>query len=433
MDGTDQREIERTSLFREEAMEAGRTRWLGTVVMTPPISHTLLTALAVVLAFGVAGLLAFGEFSRKARLGGWLSPERGLIHVVPPQAGVLTQLTVSEGQQVASGDPIGTVSAELRSEAVGATQVEIVRQLRARRESLEAERAELAAIAAAQQAALDKRLAAIDAEAAALEGEFTLQRARTDLAQRALVRQRELNARALTVEINVQAAEESALDQALALQALERTRATLLRERLEVEAARQEGPNRTELERAALGREIATVEQELALAEAQRQIVLTAPAAGVITAVQASSGANVGPEAPILIIVPADAHLEARLYGPSRAIGFVRPGQRVLLRYEAFPFQKFGQYTGVVGSVSRSTVGPGELGAAAAAIPDLEAPNEPVYRVTVTLDSQTVTAYGETVPLQAGMRLEADILIETRRVYEWLLDPLRALAGRVST
>lgn len=433
MNETDQREAGRTSLFREEAMEAGRTRWLGTVIMTPPVSHTLLTAFAVLLAFGVAGLLAFGEFSRKARLGGWLSPDRGLIHVVPPQAGILTQLAVAEGQQVAAGDPIGTVSAETRSEAVGATQVEIVRQLRARRDSLEAERAELAEIAALQEAAIDSRLGAIDAEAEALAGEFTLQRARTDLAERAVVRQRELNAQALTTEINVLAAEESALDQALALQALERTRTTLLRERLEVEAARREGPHRTELERAALGREIATVEQELALAEAQREIVLTAPAAGVVTAMQASSGANVGPDTPILTIVPAGAHLEARLYGPSRAIGFVRSGQRVLLRYQAFPFQKFGQYTGRVASVSRSTVGEGELGAATAAIPDLEAPGEPVYRVTVALDSQTVTAYGEALPLQAGMRLEADILIETRRVYEWLLDPLRALSARVST
>ena len=62
-----------------------------------------------------------------------------------------------------------------------------------------------------------------------------------------------------------------------------------------------------------------------------------------------------------MTLVPAGARLEARLYGPSRAIGFVRPGQRVLLRYEAFPHQKFGQYEGVVRSVSRSTVGPAEL------------------------------------------------------------------------
>ena len=67
-----------------------------------------------------------------------------------------------------------------------------------------------------------------------------------------------------------------------------------------------------------------------------------------------------------MTLVPAGARLEARLFGPSRSIGFVRPGQRVLLRYEAYPYQKFGSYEGVVKSVSRTTVGPGELAEASA-------------------------------------------------------------------
>ena len=62
-----------------------------------------------------------------------------------------------------------------------------------------------------------------------------------------------------------------------------------------------------------------------------------------------------------MTLVPAGALLEARLYGPSRAIGFVRPGQRVLLRYDAYPHQKFGHYAGTVTAVSRATVSPGEL------------------------------------------------------------------------
>jgi membrane fusion protein len=129
-----------------------------------------------------------------------------------------------------------------------------------------------------------------------------------------------------------------------------------------------------------------------------------------------------------MTLVPAGAELEARLHGPSRAIGFVRPGQRVRLRYEAFPYQKFGQYEGAVKSVSRSTVGPAELGGSDGAQPG-PVPGEPVYRVTVELARQTATAYGEEVPLQPGMRLEADVLIETRRVYRWVLDPLYSLTG----
>jgi membrane fusion protein len=106
----------------------------------------------------------------------------------------------------------------------------------------------------------------------------------------------------------------------------------------------------------------------------------------------------------------------------------------VLIRYEAYPHQKFGHYTGVVTSVSRATVGAGELAerGAAAGLAGLAASGEPVYRIAVALDSQSATAYGEAVPLQPGMTLEADIQIETRRIYEWVLDPLYSLTGRGS-
>ena len=58
------------------------------------------------------------------------------------------------------------------------------------------------------------------------------------------------------------------------------------------------------------------------------------------------------------------------------------------------------------------------------------ASSEPVYRITVELARQTVTAYGEALPLQAGMTLEADIALERRRLYEWVLDPLYTVTGR---
>ena len=79
-------------------------------------------------------------------------------------------------------------------------------------------------------------------------------------------------------------------------------------------------------------------------------------------------------------IVPAGEKLEAQLFGPSRAIGFIRAGQRVLLRYEAFPYQKFGQYEGVVAEVSRTAINPAEL-TQLSGLTSLLAADEPVYRM----------------------------------------------------
>jgi membrane fusion protein len=130
-------------------------------------------------------------------------------------------------------------------------------------------------------------------------------------------------------------------------------------------------------------------------------------------------------------IVPAGSVLQAELFSPSRSVGFLRPGQRVLLRYQAFPYQKFGFYEGTIKSVSRSAAGPSELPQQLTGLTSLVAPNEPIYRVTVELARQTATAYGEQVPLQPGMQLEADVAIESRRLIEWVLDPLYSLTGKL--
>lgn len=261
---------------------------------------------------------------------------------------------------------------------------------------------------------------------------MALQRERVALADRVLARQLDLRTRDLVVEQDIRVAEEDALDQRIALQALERQRTTLDRTRLELLAEHEEAPMREALQLADIDRQAAQVEQELAEAEAEREVTIVAPQDGTLTAMRIAAGGGVAASAPLMTLVPAGARLEARLYGPSRSIGFVRPGQRVLIRYSAFPHQKFGHYAGTVTSVSRATVSAAELAGLPSAT-DESAPaaerDEPLYRVTVGLEEETATAYGVAQPLQPGMTLEADVLIETRRIWEWVLDPLYALRG----
>jgi membrane fusion protein len=56
---------------------------------------------------------------------------------------------------------------------------------------------------------------------------------------------------------------------------------------------------------------------------------------------------------------------------------------------------------------------------------------EPYYRVLVALDEQSIIAYGKQEPLRPGMRLDADILGERRKLYEWVLEPLYSLRGKM--
>jgi membrane fusion protein len=154
-----------------------------------------------------------------------------------------------------------------------------------------------------------------------------------------------------------------------------------------------------------------------------------APQDGVVTAVLADTGPAVTPGVALASLLPADARLQAHLFAPSSAVGFVRAHQSVQLRYQAFPYQKFGHQAGEVIQVARSPLQAAEL--AGLPLQGAAASGEPLYRITVSLDQQTVAAYGQAQALSPGMQLEADVLLDRRRLIEWLFEPVLGIASRV--
>jgi membrane fusion protein len=211
------------------------------------------------------------------------------------------------------------------------------------------------------------------------------------------------------------------LEQRSALEALERESAKLVRLTAELDEQLETLAPRYANAIAELERALASSDVELAENEARRATALTAPQPGTVTGFTAEPGQPVQLGAVLARIVPVEPTLIAELFAPSRAVGFVAAGDDVRLRYAAFPYQKFGHARGTVVAVSATTVAA-----------DTARGGEPLYRVAVALDAQTVTAYGVQRPLLAGMSVEADVLLERRRLYEWVLEPLFSLAGRVN-
>lgn len=414
-------------LFRTEVTVHRQQQWLGTVLLTPRPSHRWVSILAIAIGAAIIALVWFGHFTRTAHIGGWLVPDAGVVRVFAPHAGVVTALHVKEGAEIRKGAPLLALSTETVSTARGATKAEIAKRMAERRQILLEERRQQEMLLAQQQRAIATRIAAMQSEETQASDEMALLRSRIGVAERAEALHDKLASQGFISELRMQQVQSETLEQKARAGALERTRLGIARERMALQGELLDLPLKTKREIAAIERSLATLEQELASTESEREIVIASSQDGTVTAVLAERGGHATPAAALLSIVPAGTKLEAHLYGPSRAVGFVRPGQRVQIRYQAYPYQKFGHYEGTVATVSRSTVNPAEIPQFAAQGGNAA---EPVYRITVRLDRQDVRAYGAAMQLQAGMQLEADIALETRRLIEWALDPLFTLTGK---
>ncbi|MDM5176968.1 HlyD family efflux transporter periplasmic adaptor subunit [Massilia sp. DJPM01] len=419
------------ALFRPQVLSEQQTCWLGTVAVKPRLAHRWYAAFSLLIVAAIAATLLMASYTRKARVAGWLVPEQGMIRVHSPRVGVATRLMVREGDPVSAGQALVALSGEERSVAVGETNARVARELQAQRASLDAEQARAAQSFGQQRAMLAERIAAARAEQDNMVQEIALQKRRVALARTSEKRLDELRARGFISAQQVQTTSEAALDQAGKLRSLERALSSLGRERMALESELNDMPLKLATQNALAARNTSAIDRELAEVAAKRELLVTAPQAGTVTAIHISRGAAVGTGTAMLSIVPRGATLEAQLYASSRAIGFVRPQQPVQLRYLAYPYQKFGHYQGTIKSISRTGIEPAELPAQFRAAAGAGMPGEALYRITVTLARQDVTAYGARMPLAPGMQLDADILLERRRLYEWVLDPVYTITGRL--
>jgi membrane fusion protein len=412
--------LERIPLFRPDAVAAHRRNELGRIVIVRPVTLRAMGAAFAAVAAALAALAYFGTYTAHRTLRGRLVTERGSIDVRSPQLGTVLEKRVSEGRVVERGDTLYVISSERMSSARGATQQAIGDQLGNRRRSLLDEIANTRALAHLERESTAESIAMLTAEARQLDDATAGQAERTDLARAIAERYERMRTMGFVSEEHLLGKSADLLEQRGRLHSLARERSNVARQLADLRSRVATADVRYENQIAELTRAIAETELQIAENEARRAISVVAPDAGIVTGVRADVGEPVDSAAPLAFIVPVGSALQARLYAPSRAVGFLVVGQDVLLRYEAYPYQKFGHYRGRVTAISQTALAP-------AAAERAGGSGEPMYEVAVALERQTVTAYGEPRPLRPGMAVEADVLLETRRLYEWVLEPLYSL------
>ncbi|MGS5087805.1 HlyD family secretion protein [Hydrogenophaga sp. A37] len=416
-------------LFRAEALASQRTQLLGEIVLTPKLSTLWMSLVAALLALAVIAFLMLGSHTRRVTVSGQLMPAGGLIRVYTPQAGVVLEKRVSDGQLVKKGALLYVLSSDRQGDGARELQADIALQVGERKGSLEQEIQRSQQVQADELANLQRRADTLRGESTAIAGQIEQQKTRLQIAEDTRKRYQSLADQDFIAREELIQKEIDLTEQRSRLRGLEREALGVQREaslvQQELLATRLRHANLV----AQLEREVSSTDQQLTEVESRRRVLITAPEAGRATLVVAEVGQTVDSNQAMVTLVPASGELQARLYAPSSSIGFVQAGDAVLLRYQAFPYQKFGQHEGVVETVSTSAVSTAELtGLPATGL----APGEPVFAIQVKLKASSIDANGQKRPLQAGMQLEADILQERRKLYEWMLEPLFSVTQRAT-
>ena len=411
-------------LFRQEAIDAQREKFLGEATIARPLPMWVMTLLAV----GAAGLMIsvaiWGQYTRRERVEGFLQLDVGAAKVSITDAGRVAELLVKEGQEIKAGDAMLRLSLDRSTATSSSTSAVVTGELSQRRGSLEKEQEQMRELAEQQIQQAKKRITDIQSEVAQIDQEMKLQGQRLSSAKELAKRFQQLAKDKFVSDIVAREKQDAVTDQEIRVQALKRQKAGLERD---LSAAKLEEPavalrSRTQVEQ--MSRQISVVQQSLAQEDAKRETIIQAPITGVVTNIAVSAGQSVSADSPFATILPAGSKLQADMLVPTRAIGFVTKGKDVVLRYEAFPYERFGQYHGVITEVSQTVWSPGDkIGPLAV--------REAAYRITVKLDKQTVSAMGQEIPLRSGMLVNADILLEKRSLLEWIFEPVLQLRGRL--
>ncbi|MGZ5033572.1 MAG: HlyD family secretion protein [Usitatibacter sp.] len=412
-------------LFRQEAIDAQREKFLGEATIARPVPFWVFSLLAAGIAILLIVVAVWGQYTRRERVEGYLALDTGAARVSSPDAGRVTELLVKEGDEVRMGDELAKISLDRTNVAGGSTSEAITLEMQSRRAILEKEQAQWRDLGTQQVEQVRRRARDLENELTQVDREMKLQEVRIKSARDQLERYSGLaGEKKFVSEALVKQKQDEVTDQEIKLQGLRRQRSTVDRD---LAAARMEEPqiqlkSRAQVEQ--VSRQISELKEGMSQVEARRETVIRAPLAGVVTNIAVNRGQSIPADAPLATVLPKGSGLHVELVVPTRAIGFLRKGQEVVLRYEAFPYERFGQYRGVITEIGRNVWTQGER------IGTLTA-KEPVYRVDVALESQVVTVLGQEFPLRPGMTVNADLLLERRTLLEWIFEPVLRLKGRM--
>jgi membrane fusion protein len=411
-------------LFRQEVIDKRKYRLSGVVSLVQPPVFKYLTLLILTIVIISIVFLTLGSYTRKETVSGILQPDAGLLKLKAPQVGVITELLVSEGQKVKKGDPL----LRIKSEKHGVNGLElnqsIIKQYEFQINILKSQLTKQKLKHTFEIQALNNNYKDAVKRLAQLELQNDIFNERVVINKEIVDQVSKLAGTGYISDLELKKQQDSLLSLNQQVASINSERLLIQNQREQFNNQLSQLPINQAKENNLLESQIAQLESQLLTTQQQRLSELRSPANGIVTGLIAKTGKSVNLNQNLLNILPENSKMQAVIYIPTSAFGFIEIDQKTRLRYHAFPYQKYGIYEGVISQISANVILPDETD-----IPGLI--SLPSYRVVVELKAQDIQAYGKNIPLRSGMKLDADIVIEQRSLIRWLFDPVFSIQGQL--
>ena len=406
-------------LYRQEALDALQYRDHGRAIAYYPQSWSTITVFMLVIVIVAAIFITLGTYSRKEEVQGLLKSNLSESRVFANRSGTLRQLLVNDSDLVTKDQPLVVISTKKNLDSGELYQ----HQARALvEEEIDVVRTRLSAIKTNyqhQRLSVKSQLKGIKSQIRHVEEQLQLELRALILLKQEYEANKVLLEKNVIAKITLDKIDYSLLQKEMDISIIKEKITTLKTQiiTLENRLVRFDSDEVKELSTNKIA--LSKLERNLTDIQAEGGYTLKAPMPGFVTAIQVTEGNFVDSSYPLLVIVPEGSNLHADVYIPSRAIGFITPNQPVKLLYDAFPYERFGPGYGHIESISNTILSPQEVSSVITV-------TEPVFKVKVKLEQQTINAFGKEMSLRSGISLKAEIILEELTFLQWILNPIRA-------
>lgn len=400
------------TFFRPEVHRHRSESWLGQVSLITPRVGWVLILMLLLAAVSILGLMAFGQYTRSETVSGQIVPDLGLIQVASSDPGVVTRLAIKEGDHVVSGQILAELSIERDSAQSGRVGEAVSRELSDQRARILQQLEDLDRTERAEDRRLAEKAASLQRQLTLSAAQIVSRERQRDGARELLTQIEPVRSSGQLTALQIHQFESAALEAETQLDLARLQHEAFEFELSNVESERLTLPDRMAVRRNELQHALAEVLASIARNDGARSVVLRAPVSGLVSGLNVRQGQSLLQGGVLLALVPQNSEFEAELWVPARAVGRIREGGRVAMRYDAFPFRQFGQQYGRIREISGRAMVPDNLPT------DALNPIAPAYRVRVELDRQFVAHEDQRFQLRSNMSLQASLLLDRRRLIE---------------